>query len=192
VSKASRWKKIFGLAKKPTITVQVGDKAEDMTDTQAYRFEELTQTSAQELQVAGGNPLAQSRYSLEDTAFRLMTDEADILQRAAGGSIRLYANAAGLAGRWRRLDGDGGTIESSLRTLRSGYLELTIPACKELALRGGTNVMILALPSISNPSALNLDVETLQELSAWGGGKKCFCLSKPRRFSHTEIVLLAT
>ncbi|MCH8100478.1 MAG: hypothetical protein IIB74_08580 [Proteobacteria bacterium] len=188
---ASRWKNIFGCVQKPTVTVQVGDTVEELTDTQAYRFEELTRGGARKAQAVYDNPLAQPRYSLEEAAFRLMTSEDAILQRAASGTVKLYANAAGLAGRWRRLDANGGSVESSLRTLRSGYLGLTVLSCNELALSGSTRVLVFEFPDISDQSALNLDVETLQELSAWSKEKKVFCLSEPWWVDRDAIVVPA-
>jgi len=190
VPKVSRWKMIFG-HQKPKTPVQVGNKAEEMTDTQAYRFNELTHADRRDAMPRNDNPLDQSRYTLDEAAFRLMTDEADILQRAASGAVKLYANAAGLEGRWRRLDGKGDSVESSLRTLRSGFLELTAVSCMELASYGGTDVLVFELPDIPDPSFLDLDAETLQELSAWGSEKKCFCLGEPKRVGRDEIVLLS-
>ncbi len=188
--KASRWKHIFGQTK-PKVPVQVGDKAETMTVTQAYRFDELSEPGQEDAPPANQNPLDQSKYSLADAAFRLMVSEDDLLKRAASGVVKLYTNAAGLEGRWRRIGGDGKTLESSPRTLRCGYLELTALSCLELATHGGANVLVFELPNILDPSALELDAETLQELSAWGSEKKCFCVREPRRVSRDEIVLLA-
>jgi hypothetical protein len=190
VPKDSRWKKIFG-NRKPTVPVRVGDNAEEMTETQAYRFDELTQTDQQDARPVNDNPLDQSRYSLADAAFRLMTDEADLLQRAAANSIKLYTDVAGLAGRWRRMDGNGDAVESSLRTLRSGYLELSTLSCLDLASIGSTNVSVFELPDIFDPSTLELDAETLRDLSAWGSEKKCFCVTEPKRVSTDEVILLA-
>ena len=188
--KDSRWKKIFG-SRKPTVPVRVGDKAAEMTETQAYRFDELTQSGQQDARPVNDNPLDQSRYSLADAAFRLMTDETDLLQRAAANSIKLYTDVSGLAGRWRRIDGSGDAMESSLRTLRSGYLKLGTLSCLDLAAIGSTIVSVFELPDISDPSTLELDAETLLELSAWGSEKKCFCVHEPKRVSTDEIILLA-
>lgn len=191
VPKVSQWKKIFGLSRKPKVTVQVGSKAEEMTETQAYRFDELAQSNIQERKAPSDNPLEQSRYTLEEAAFRLMTGKGDILKQAGEGLVDLYVNAAGLSGRWRRIDGDSKATESSTRALRSGYLGLTALSCKELALRGHTDVLVFELPDIRDPSKLEFDAESLQELSAWGHGKKCFCVQQPLRVDREEVVLLA-
>jgi hypothetical protein len=171
--------------------VQVSGKDAELTDTQAYRFDELTHTDKRTSQTVPVNPIEQPRYSLEDAAFRLMTSESVILQRATSGSIKLYASAAGLAGRWRRLDGNGNSMESSLRTLRSGYLGLTALSCKELELHGGAKVLVFEFPDNPDLSALDLDFETQQELSAWGTEKKCFCVSEPHWVDSDGVVLLA-
>ncbi len=43
MSRTDQWRKIFGQAEKDTVKVRVGNKFEDLTGTQAMRFEELTQ-----------------------------------------------------------------------------------------------------------------------------------------------------
>lgn len=190
MASANRWKKIFGRPKKPKVEVQVGDTAHMMTETQAYRFDELAQTGSQNQLAANDNPLEESRYSLDEAAFRLMVDETELLQQAAAGSIRLYADAAGLTGRWRRIDGTGEVIESALRHLGSGYLSLSIASCKEMALQGRTSVSLLELPDDRDPAALNLDNETVLEMTGWGEAKKCFCLSASQHFDPGSVFLL--
>lgn len=186
----SPYKKILRHLKRPKVAVQVGRKVEEMTDTQAYRFVELTETDTGAPGPANDNPFEQARYSLEEAAFRLMISEEEILRRAASGSIRLYASVAGSEGRWRRPGRTGEALESSVRTLRSGYLALTESSCKELALSGGANVLTFELPDLPDPAKLDLDGETLQELSAWGQQKKCFCVCEPQRLNRNDVVLL--
>lgn len=188
---SGRWKKIFGLSKKPTVEVQVGDTAHLMTETQAYRFDELAQTANRSRDAANDNPLEASRYSLGEAAFRLMVGEAELLQQAAAGSIRLYIDAAGLSGRWRRIDSKGEVIESAPKRLGSGFLSLSIASSKELALQGGADLSLLELPDVPDPAALNLDGETLLELTGWGKEKKVFLLTESRRIDRTAVVLLA-
>ncbi len=172
MSSISRWKKLFGRTGKPTFKVLVGEATEEMTDTQAYRFDELTHAGPRDSRAASSNPLEQPVYSLAEAAFRLMSSEEDLLHRAAAGSIRLFTNAAGFTGRWRRVDTNGETVESSARILSSGYLALTILSCKELSLSGASSVLVFEYPLMSDPSVLNFEAQTLQELSAWGGRKK--------------------
>ena len=190
MASTNRWKKIFSRSKKPKVEVQVGDEAHMMTETQAYRFDELAQTGSQNQLAANDNPLEESRYSLGEAAFRMMVDETELLQRAAAGSLRLYADAAGLTGRWRRINGSGEVIESSSRRLGSGYLSLSVASCNELALQGGTNVSLLELPDDCDPRALNLDNETLLEMTGWGEEKKCFCLATSQRVDTGAVFLL--
>lgn len=191
MSRSKPYKRILEHLMKPKVAVQVGPKVEEMTDTQAYRFVELTEANAGERRPANDNPFEQARYSLEDAAFRLMLGEDEILSRAVSGSIGLYASVAGLEGRWRQLGRPGETLESSTRTLRSGYLALTVASCKELALRGEARVSTFELPELPDPDKLELDGATLQELSAWGKQEKCFCVCEPQRVNRDDIVLMA-
>ena len=191
VSGTSQYKKILRHIIKPKVSVKVGRKVAEMTDTQAYRFAELSQGDAELQQEPEGNPFEQLRYSLEEAAFRLMIDEDEILRRAASGTIGLYVNAAGFEGRWRRLDASGNVRESSMRTLRCGYLALTELSCRDLASNDNTRILLAELPASPVDAGLELDGETLQELSAWGGEKKCFCLHETRTVSRSDIALLA-
>ncbi len=184
------WKKLFGRSKKPTVEVQVGDKAEVMTETQAYRFDELAQTGNRSRDAANDNPLEQSRYSLEEAAFRLMTSEAELVQRAAAGSLPLYTNAAGLTGRWRRIDANGEVVESSVRPVKSGCLRVPVAACKELALEGSARVTVLEYPADPELADLKLEHVITLELAAWGNEKKVFCLDAPQRVDLASVVLL--
>ena len=54
MSRTDQWRKIFGYAEKQKINVRVGDKVEDLTGTQAIRFQELTEPSPAD---AERNPL---------------------------------------------------------------------------------------------------------------------------------------
>ncbi len=54
MSRTDQWRKIFGYAEKDTVKVRVGDKVEDLTGTQAMRFQELTQPAQPD---AEPNPL---------------------------------------------------------------------------------------------------------------------------------------
>ncbi len=191
VSGTSSYKKILRHIIKPKVSVTVGRKVQEMTDTQAYRFAELSQDDARSSHASDDGPFERSRYSLEEAAFRLMVSEDEILRRAAAGKVNLYTSAAGFEGRWRRLDDSGAAMESSVRTLSAGYLALTASSSKELALTGDIRVLIVELPEPPVPAALEVDGETLQELSVWGGGKKCFCLREPRAVGRHDVVLLA-
>jgi len=191
VSETSPYKKILRHIIKPKVSVKVGRKVEEMTDTQAYRFAELSQGDAAASQASNDGPFERSRYSLEEAAFRLMVDEDEILRRAAAGSVNLYTSAAGFEGRWRRLSDNGDASESSLRTLQRGYLRLTASSCRELAVKKHVDLSLVELPESPVPPALDIDHETLQELSAWGGEKKCFFLHATIRIDRDVVILLA-
>ena len=96
--KIGQWKKILGNTKKPKTRVQVSGKAEAMMDTQSIRFEELTKRRDAGTPAADRNPLAESKYGLEDASFRLIITEDQLLHKAATGSISLFVDAAGLSG----------------------------------------------------------------------------------------------
>ncbi|MEO1245634.1 MAG: hypothetical protein AAFX56_08100 [Pseudomonadota bacterium] len=191
MSRTSQYRKLIGQIKKPTVAVRVGRKVEELTDTQAYRFDELTQANARTPQPANDNPFEQARYSLQDAAFRLLLSEEDLLRQAASGKSVLYINAAGLRGRWQRLGGNGKPLESSERALCSGYLALAVSSCEDLALNGSTSAAALELPEHVDPARLDLDVKAVQELSAWGKQQKRFHLCEPECVRRDRIVLLA-
>ena len=191
MSGTSSYKKILRHIIKPKVSVTVGRKVEEMTDTQAYRFAELSQDDATASHASDDGPFERSRYSLEEAAFRLMVSEDEILRRAESGAVRLYIHVAGFEGRWRRLDDNGAASESSLRTLQNGYLRLTASSCRELAVKKHVDLSLVELPESPVPPALAIDSETLQELSAWGGEKKCFFLRAPRRIDRDGVFLLA-
>ncbi len=189
--KDSPWKKILGRSGKPKVPVVVDGKAEVMTHTQAFRFGELSKTGAQQIPSPSDNPLEQPCYSLGDAAFRMMRSEADLLQMALAGSIRLYVNVAGMTGRWRRVAGDGEVTESSERQLSSGYLALNTGSCEELADQGNSNVLVFEFPDIADKSRLNFDAETLQELSISGAAEIFFYVGAACRVSLGDVVMLA-
>jgi hypothetical protein len=190
MSASGGWKSILARSEKPKVTVTVGKSAQDLTHTQARRFNELTRGAVVAAPAANDNPLEQSRYSLEDAAFRRMTSADDILKRAASGAINLYVSAKGLRGCWRRLAANGDRIESSVRKLRSGHLRLAKHLCKELALTGVTSARVLEYPDDADLYFLDFDIEMLEELSAWGHEKKIFCMSEPRGIVRGEVILL--
>lgn len=191
MSRAAQWKKILGYTKKPTVQVRVGERLEHLTDTQAYRFEDLTQRKAENQAGASDNPFEQSRYSLDEAAFRLMTSGESILQTAAAGSIDLFAGVAGLTGRWRHQADKRSAMDSPEFTLRSGYLALTTSACEELAVQSGTRVSTFRFPELPDPSATGLDDETLGVLSTWRDNETWFLAREPHWVDRDSIVLLA-
>ncbi len=191
MSKSVQWKKIFGYTKKPTVKVRLGDRLEKLTDTQAYRFEELNQKNTEERPTESRNPFEESRYSLEDAAFRRMVGEEAILEMAASGSIDLYTSVAGLAGCWRREAIDGSVIDSPEVTLRSGYLALTLDGCRDLATHGRTHASSFEFKRLPDPSVTDLDRATLAVLSTWDDSERSFVAREPKWVDKDDIVLLA-
>ena len=191
MSKSGQWKEIFqntGKQKKP---VRVGEKYEEMTGTQAYRFEELTQSRRLDLQRDVSTAPGKVRFTLTEASRRLNVSEMYLLQKAASGSVNLYLNAGGLKGRWRRGATNGGSMVSPVQTLTSGYLALTSQSCNKMARYGSIKVLALEFRCPSDPSAVDLDSETTAALSAWGDCDKYFCLPEPLRVDRNRIVLLA-
>lgn len=191
MSKINRWKEIFGYAGKQKTRVRVGKKYEDMTGTQAYRFDELKQPERADSQPDASTAPRKTRYALAEASDRLNVSEKHLLQEAASGSINLYVDVGGLKGRWRRGANDSGSIVSSVQTLTSGYLALTSRSCNEMANFGSVNVLVLEFHCPPDPSAVDLDGETMAALSAWGDCEKYFCLREPLLVDRNKIVLLA-
>lgn len=191
MARTGSWMKILGNTGKQKVSVRIGEKIEQLTETQSYRFVELTETGDSKNDASTFNPLDDLRYGLEDAAFRLMISEDELLHRAAAGTIRLYADAAGLTGRWQRGRVDNDAVQSTERLLKSGFLALSVEACAELANKGRTRVTVLELHGSANPAGTNVDAETLQALSAWGQGNKLFCPRLPVEIVRNEVVLLA-
>ncbi len=191
MAKTGSWMKILGNTGKQKVLVRVGEKMEQLTETQSYRFVELTKTEASKNDASSVNPLDDLRYGLEDAAFRLMISEDELLQRAAAGTIRLYSDASGLTGRWQRGQVDIDAVRSSARLLKSGFLALSVDACAELANKGRARVTVFELPASANPAGTNVDQETLQALSAWGHGNKQFQPQEPVEIDRNDVVLLS-
>lgn len=191
MSKINRWKEIFGYAGIQKTRVRVGKKYEEMTGTQAHRFGELTQPKRADSQPDASTAPRKTRYALAEASDRLNVSEERLLQEAASGSVKLYVDAGGLKGRWRRGANDSGSMVSSVQTLTSGYLALTSRSCSDMANFGSINVSVLEFRCPSDPSAVDLGRETMAALSAWGDCEKYFCLREPLWVDRNRIVLLA-
>ena len=189
--KISQWRKILGHTEKPKVRVQVSGKAQEMTDTQSIRFDELTKKRDAGKPAADRNPLEESTYGLEDASLRLMITEDQLLHEAAAGSIYLYADAAGLPGHWQRSDTAGEILQSPVNVLKSGLLAIDQKSCQELAVAGRTHVSTLDYHATSDPTALNIDPETLATFATWGSGSRQFCLQQPLRIGRGDVLLLS-
>ena len=189
--KVSQWKKVLGHTGKQKVLVEVSGKSEEMTDTQSIRFEELTKKRDAGASIADRNPLEDLTYGLKDASFRLMITEIQLLQKAATGSIRLYVDAADLSGHWERSDAAGNNLESPVKMLQSGLLAMDRKACRELAVADMTHVSTLDFLRTADPTALNIDPDTLATLLTWESGNQRFRLINPLRVSRDEVLLLS-
>lgn len=167
----------------------MGEKFEDMTGTQAHRFEELT-TPAIPDQLPDASATGTTRYTLTEASGRLNISEKQLLQQAASGSVHLYINATGLKGCWRRGSADSDST-LPVQTLISGYLALTSRSCGGMAGLGSSNVSVLEYRCPPDPSAVDLDDETMATLAAWGDDDKYFCLQESVWVEDNMVVLIA-
>lgn len=190
--KANQWREIFQSVRKEKMRVRVGEKCVDMTTTQAYRLDELTENRRLCTEPDATAAPGKTRYALAEASDHLNISEENLLQNAACGSISLYVNAAGLRGRWLRRMTDGGSKVSSVQTLLSGYLALSSRSCSDLTNHKSVNVSVLEFHCPADPSAVGLDRESMATLSAWGDCDKFFCLREPLSVDRTKIVLLAS
>ena len=92
MSKINRWKEIFGYTGKRKTPVRVGKKYEDMTGTQADRFDELKLPKRADSQPDASTAPRKTRYALAEASDRLNVSEKHLLQEAASGSINLYVD----------------------------------------------------------------------------------------------------
>jgi len=190
MAKIDRWREIFRGNKKQKKTVKVGEKFEDMTGTQANRFEELAQHGIPDLQPDANSP-GKVHYTLAEVSEHLNVSGRQLMQQAASGSFHLFVNAAGLAGCWRRGAPEGGSMSTPVQTLVSGYLALTSRSCNGMIGLGSCNVSVLEFRCPSDPAAIELDHETMEALIAWGEDDKYFCLQEPLWVEEDKVVLIA-
>lgn len=171
--------------------MQVGGSHVEMTDTQAYRFEEL-QKSRESTNGAGTRGVFDElRYSLEDAAFKLMTTEASLLEKAAAGKLRLFIDAAGMLGNWRSYNADGEPRESTPQSMPSGFLALTVKSCGELVENGRTQVAFVEYVQDVDPEALDIPADVLAVFASWGVGNRFFCFSSPAEIGADQVFLMA-
>lgn len=182
-------KSIFGLTDKERVSVQIDGAKVDMTDTQAYRFEQLQKARETLAPPSGGSVFDASRYSLEDAAFRLMVDEQSLLQKAATGDLRLYLDIAGIAGQWRSYGANGNAMESARLSMQSGFLALPVKSCTALLEHGSAEVSVLEYVAGSESLDLHADVHAI--FASWGQGNRFFCLTSPRRIKASDVYLMA-
>lgn len=136
------------------------------------------------------SPFDKPFYALAEAAFRLMLSEDEILKKAANGRMRLYIDAAGVSGKWRRRAPDGRIGESLVRTMPSGYLRLRRRACQELADTGQATVKTLEMCSVVGHEQANIQEELLVDLWGWGPGDKQFFPEPPIVVDKHMLILL--
>lgn len=188
MSKIGLWKNIFGHREK--VAVNVGGKTELLTDTQSFRFSELTEQKDVPPRPSYSNPLEDTRYQLRDAAFRLMISEDEVLAKVVAGDLSLYADVAGTSGHWCRRDQAGNVSQSSVATIHSGLLKLRFRACEDLAKHGRAIVRTLDLCQTDDVLQTGIDNNTLANLRAWGVGEKQFTPLHPLTIERDMVVLL--
>lgn len=186
MAKVGARKGLFGHKEK--VLVDIGGELQEMTDTQSYRFGEL-EKSRRELP-SRQNPLDDVRYDLESAAFRLMTSEDDVLGKAIAGRFRVYVDASGMIGQWRRRDSEGNLSQSGLASIRDGLLRLPHRSLVEVKERGRATVTALQYCEIAADTDQRLDRETRDNLHAWGLGDLQFVPAEPMIVERRQLLLL--
>ena len=188
MSKIGLWKNIFGYKEK--VAVSVGGRTELLTQTQSYRFSEISEQTDAPPRPSYCNPLEDARYTLCDAAFRLMISEDEVLAKASADGMRLYVDVAGMSGHWCRRDEDGIVSQSAVTTISAGWLKLRTKACEDLSKHGRAIIRTLDLCEVADASQTGLDVNTLANLRAWGPGQKLFFPLHPLTIERDMVVLL--
>ena len=190
MSKASQWREIFRYREKEKVTVRVGETLEEMTHTQAHRFEELSNLAKRDSQGRPGRPPLDTTYTLAEAAVRLNISDDRLLQKAASGRINLYVNAAGLKGCWRRgMSGDD-FDQLSVQTLRSGYLSLATGRCPDIAEYETISVSRLELRGPLGFSSVELGRDIIEVMSSWGDHERIFFLVQPLCVDRNQILVV--
>ena len=188
MSRISRWKNILGYREK--VAVNIGRKTEMLTHTQSFRFKEIAKGNNAPKLMSYRNPLEDSHYRLADAALSLMVKEDDILAKAAAGTLELYVDVAGTSGRWHHRDAEGHISQSSVTTMRCGWLKLRTNACVELEKRGHSIVHALDLRRTDGFTQASGNDNTLASLRAWGPGEKQFFPLHPLKIDRDGVILL--
>ena len=138
MSKTGFWRDLFKAGRKQKRRVKLEDSSyADLTDTQACRFEELSNPGH------GDAVQPTVAYALADAAERMGIDEQRLLEQSAQGIVRLYIAASGLTGHWQHSPAGRDRSSAPAQTLEGGFLALDAAACDELCRLGSTDVSIL-------------------------------------------------
>ncbi len=186
--KAGLFKSIFG--QKEKVVVDVGGTPHAMTHTQKFRFEELKESQRELNANAYKNPLEDSRYSLDDAAFRLMLSPDEVLDKAIVGKYRVYVDVSDVTGEWRRRELNGTVSQSEASTIRSGILRLRRKSLQALKDGGSAQVRVLEYCTRAAHTDQRLDNFTLANLQGWGPGDKQFFPVTPMVVDRSMLLLL--
>ncbi len=186
--KAGLWKSIF--SQKEKVVVDVGGTPHAMTHTQKFRFEELKESQRELNAKAYKNPLEDSRYTLDDAAFRLMLDPTEVLGKAVTGKYRLYVDGSGVTGMWRRRELNGTVSQSEVGTIQSGVLRLRRKSIQALIDDDSTQIKVLDYCGNAATTDERLDNFTLANLQGWGPGDKQFFPVAPMVVDRGMLILL--
>lgn len=113
------------------------DRYEQMTATQALRFEELQSTAERELEQMLPDQCEQQWYSLADASDQLSVGESTLLEAAADGRLTCFVYAKRALGQWDK--------PRQAQEKRPDFLVLPAAHCGELAGSGGSTVRTLEL-----------------------------------------------
>ncbi len=182
--KIQKWIKILAHVESPRVSVQVGDKLERLTDTQACRLEQITGRHSLP-NVAARCSLAipsDDLCSLIEASFLSGVSERALIEAAATERIDLYVDIAGLELR-RQEAAAADDKPPEYNAMTSGYLAITAESCRDISKSGTTRTSSLVLPAdvdgartclllrsplLVNRNALLLRKSQLTQFSAFG------------------------
>ncbi len=190
MAKSQGLRKFFAQAKK-TVPIKIGNKLMQFTTTQAVRLGELADRRRDAAEGGPAQGLDQSRYSLEDAAFRLLQSEDMLLAQAADGKQVLYVDVSGLQGRWMCRNAEGEVLQSNVQALDRGFLALIDKDAKTLHQQGHCDVSIVELVLPPDAAVANIPRDVMTALQAWGDARKAFRLEAPLRVERSAVVLMA-
>ena len=83
MSNIDRWKKIFSYSKNKSVPVRVGEKIEDMTQTQAGRYGDLTEGTPSDSQADSDTESTESTQSTEsdESSYKLADEDNPLIEK---------------------------------------------------------------------------------------------------------------
>ena len=119
-----------------------------------------------------------------------MLDPREVLEKAFAGKYRIYVDASGVTGTWRRRELNGTISQSEVATIRSGVLRLRKKSIQALLDNDSAQVTVLEFCSKAANTEERLDNFTLGNLQGWGPGDKQFFPVAPMVVDRSMLVLL--